>query len=205
MVIGILQVGAERELRHDGFEVGRITGDWIRSGFEKPSRTSPRDSWSLGSTLVSPTRLADSAEFAESLVMQYSVMKELPREYAMKGGAQWGICFMTRGGKKAENPTPNTHTQRPSTQVHRRPARRDENMYLAAALRATGDPRVQELQIDDRTHGSITGDIAHPGDGDRSDLAFHRRSLKQCRASRRTLRRPLRLAYAFFSTMPTGQ
>jgi acetyl esterase/lipase len=44
------------------------------------------------------------------------------------------------------------------------PARREENLYLAAALRATGNPHVQQLQIDDRTHGSIAGNIAHPGD-----------------------------------------
>jgi len=43
-------------------------------------------------------------------------------------------------------------------------ARREENRYLAAVLRATGDTHVQELQINDRTHGSIAGDIAHPGD-----------------------------------------
>ncbi|MEI9897590.1 MAG: hypothetical protein WDN28_27965 [Chthoniobacter sp.] len=44
------------------------------------------------------------------------------------------------------------------------PARREECMYLAAALRATGNPGVRQLQIDDRTHGSIAGDIVHPGD-----------------------------------------
>lgn len=44
------------------------------------------------------------------------------------------------------------------------PARREENIYLAAALRATGNPHVQELQVNDRNHGSIAGDIAHPGD-----------------------------------------
>ncbi|MEP6670488.1 MAG: alpha/beta hydrolase [Chthoniobacter sp.] len=44
------------------------------------------------------------------------------------------------------------------------PARREESMYLAAALRATGNPRVQQLQIDDRTHGSIAGNMVHPGD-----------------------------------------
>ena len=43
-------------------------------------------------------------------------------------------------------------------------ARREENMYLAAALRATGDSHVQELQVNDRNHGSIAGEIAHPGD-----------------------------------------
>jgi hypothetical protein len=49
--------------------LGRITGDLIRIGRERSLRTSPRDNQSLGSTLVSPTRLADSAEIAESLVM----------------------------------------------------------------------------------------------------------------------------------------
>jgi acetyl esterase/lipase len=44
------------------------------------------------------------------------------------------------------------------------PARREENLYLAAALRATGNPHVQQLQVDDRNHGSIAGEIAHPGD-----------------------------------------
>jgi acetyl esterase/lipase len=44
------------------------------------------------------------------------------------------------------------------------PARREENLYLAAALRATGNSRVRQLQIDDRTHGSIAGDMVHPGD-----------------------------------------
>lgn len=44
------------------------------------------------------------------------------------------------------------------------PARREESMYLAAALRATGDKGVQQLQIDDRTHGSIAGNMVHPGD-----------------------------------------
>jgi len=44
------------------------------------------------------------------------------------------------------------------------PARREENLYLAAALRATGNPRVQQLQVNDRTHGSIAGDMVHPGD-----------------------------------------
>jgi len=106
-----------------GFAVGHITGDWIRIGLDRPARTSPRDPGSLGSTLVSPTRLADSAEFAESLVMQYSVMKELPREYAKSEAAQWGICFMTRGRGKAEHPTPNiqhptSNTQHPITQAH---------------------------------------------------------------------------------------
>src|SRR5207245_1875596 len=44
------------------------------------------------------------------------------------------------------------------------PARREENLYLAAALRATGNPHVQQLQVNDRNHGSIAGEIAHPGD-----------------------------------------
>ena len=47
---------------------------------------------------------------------------------------------------------------------HDMPARREESMYLAAALRATGNPHVGQLQIDDRTHGSIAGDMVHPGD-----------------------------------------
>ena len=47
---------------------------------------------------------------------------------------------------------------------HDMPARREESMYLAAALRATGNTGVQQLQIDDRTHGSIAGNMVHPGD-----------------------------------------
>jgi hypothetical protein len=44
------------------------------------------------------------------------------------------------------------------------PARREESMYLAAALRGTGNKRVKDLQIDNRTHGSIAGDMAKEGD-----------------------------------------
>jgi acetyl esterase/lipase len=44
------------------------------------------------------------------------------------------------------------------------PARREENIYLAAALRATGNRRVQDLQVNDRTHGSIAGNMVKPGD-----------------------------------------
>jgi len=47
---------------------------------------------------------------------------------------------------------------------HDMPARREESMYLAAALRATGNKQVKELQIDNRTHGSIAGDMAKEGD-----------------------------------------
>jgi acetyl esterase/lipase len=47
---------------------------------------------------------------------------------------------------------------------HDMPARREESMYLAAALRATGDTRVKELQIDNRTHGSIAGEMVKDGD-----------------------------------------
>jgi len=44
------------------------------------------------------------------------------------------------------------------------PARREENLYFVAALRAAGNTRVRELQIDDRTHGSIAGNMVHPDD-----------------------------------------
>ena len=44
------------------------------------------------------------------------------------------------------------------------PARREESLYLVAALRATGNPVVHQLQVDDRTHGSIAGNMVHPGD-----------------------------------------
>ena len=44
------------------------------------------------------------------------------------------------------------------------PARREENIFLAAALRATGNPHVQDLQVHDRTHVSIANEMAHPGD-----------------------------------------
>lgn len=44
------------------------------------------------------------------------------------------------------------------------PARREENLYFAAALRATGNQRVEHLQIDDRNHGSVAGKIVQPGD-----------------------------------------
>lgn len=43
-------------------------------------------------------------------------------------------------------------------------ARAEENQYLAAALQATGNPRVVSQMIKDRDHGSIAGNIAQPGD-----------------------------------------
>jgi len=47
---------------------------------------------------------------------------------------------------------------------HDMPARREESMYLAAALRGTGNTRVKELQIDNRTHGSIAGEMVKESD-----------------------------------------
>jgi acetyl esterase/lipase len=44
------------------------------------------------------------------------------------------------------------------------PARREENMYFVAALRAAGNKRVQDLQVSDRTHGSIAGNMVHADD-----------------------------------------
>lgn len=44
------------------------------------------------------------------------------------------------------------------------PARREENLYFAAALKVAGHTRVQALQIDDRNHGSIAGNIVKEGD-----------------------------------------
>jgi acetyl esterase/lipase len=44
------------------------------------------------------------------------------------------------------------------------PARREENLYFVAALRAMGNPRVETLQVDERTHGSVAGKIAEAGD-----------------------------------------
>jgi acetyl esterase/lipase len=44
------------------------------------------------------------------------------------------------------------------------PARREENMYFVAALRATGNSRVQDLQVNDRTHNSIAGNMVREGD-----------------------------------------
>ena len=44
------------------------------------------------------------------------------------------------------------------------PARREENLYFAALLKSMGNNRVQTLQIDNRTHGSIAGNIAQAGD-----------------------------------------
>ena len=47
---------------------------------------------------------------------------------------------------------------------HDMAARAEENQYLAAALKATGNPRVLPQLIKDRDHGSIAGNIAQPGD-----------------------------------------
>jgi acetyl esterase/lipase len=47
---------------------------------------------------------------------------------------------------------------------HDMAARAEECMYLAAALRATGNPHVKQLLITDRTHGTIASDMVHPGD-----------------------------------------
>jgi acetyl esterase/lipase len=44
------------------------------------------------------------------------------------------------------------------------PARREENLYFAAALKVAGHTRVQTIQVDDRTHGSIAGNIVNVGD-----------------------------------------
>ncbi|EDY17163.1 Esterase/lipase-like protein [Chthoniobacter flavus Ellin428] len=77
-------------------------------------------------------------------------------------------------------------------------ARREENRYLAAVLRATGDTHVQELQINDRTHGSIAGDIAHPGDP-AAEAILH---FIADPSSRDDCVEELGRAYAFFSTIP---
>lgn len=44
------------------------------------------------------------------------------------------------------------------------PARREENLYFIALLKSMGNTRVQNIQIDDRTHGSVGNNIAKPGD-----------------------------------------
>lgn len=47
---------------------------------------------------------------------------------------------------------------------HDMPARAEESIYLAAALRATGNPGVRQVLVKDRTHGSIAGKMVQPGD-----------------------------------------
>ena len=47
---------------------------------------------------------------------------------------------------------------------HDMPARREENLYFIAALRAAGNTQERHLQIDDRTHGSIVRNMVHDGD-----------------------------------------
>jgi len=44
------------------------------------------------------------------------------------------------------------------------PARREENLYFVAALRVAGGTHVQAIQINDRNHGSINGNLVKPGD-----------------------------------------
>ncbi|CAN5568147.1 alpha/beta hydrolase fold domain-containing protein [soil metagenome] len=47
---------------------------------------------------------------------------------------------------------------------HDWPARWEENLYFAAAMKAAGNDHVATLQIPDRTHGTIVGKLTEPGD-----------------------------------------
>jgi hypothetical protein len=63
VMVGILRIGAKRELDHDVVSGwSDITGDLIRSGKQAGAHIALRPTRALGSTLVSPTRLADSAK-----------------------------------------------------------------------------------------------------------------------------------------------
>ncbi|HEY3900487.1 MAG TPA: alpha/beta hydrolase [Chthoniobacter sp.] len=42
--------------------------------------------------------------------------------------------------------------------------RREGNAFLAVSLRAAGNKHVRDLLIENRTHGSIAGNMVHPGD-----------------------------------------
>ncbi len=47
---------------------------------------------------------------------------------------------------------------------HDWPARWEENVYFAAAMKAAGNDKIATLQIPDRTHGTIVGKLTEPGD-----------------------------------------
>lgn len=47
---------------------------------------------------------------------------------------------------------------------HDWPARWEENLYFAAAMKAAGNERVTIRQFPDRTHGSMAGKMSEPGD-----------------------------------------